>query len=78
MLSFVLLILELAIKTATISANSLSIGILCPLTKVLAISVIIENFPLTFARQLFFNVNTSEILSPVLKAIQTVNGGYKM
>ena len=48
-----LLILELAIKTATMSASLLSIGILCPLTKVLAISVIIENFPLTFARQLF-------------------------
>ena len=41
------------------------------LTKVLAISVIIEYFPLTFARQLFCNVNTSEILNPVLKAIQT-------
>ena len=39
--------------------------------KVLAISVIIEYFPLTFARQLFCNVNTSEILNPVLKAIQT-------
>ncbi len=71
-MSLVICLLEFAIKTANISANCSSIGILWPFTKVFAISVTIEYLPLILVRQLSFKVNTSDIRKPVLNAIQMI------